>query len=121
MDNFITIYHNEVVIINEIDSYEFVGMKKEIFLLNEILTLTNVIHLIRERLGWMNEGYEVQFEGRIYIGSSNATQIKMMSPVCDEKECTPYVSVVMKSKIHVIELLVRMVTWNNVADKSSRS
>jgi hypothetical protein len=59
---FITLY---------IGSYEFVGMKKEIFLLNEFLTLANVVRLVRERLGWMNEGCEVRFEGRIDIGSSN--------------------------------------------------
>jgi hypothetical protein len=55
----------------DIGSYEFVGMKKEIFLLNEFLTLVNVVRLVRERLGWMNEGCEVRFEGRIDIGSSN--------------------------------------------------
>jgi hypothetical protein len=32
-----------------------------------------------------------------------------MSPVCDEKEWTAYVSVVMKSEMYEIELVVRMV------------
>jgi hypothetical protein len=35
MATFITVYHSGVVVNNEIDSYEFVGMKKETFLLNE--------------------------------------------------------------------------------------
>jgi hypothetical protein len=54
-DHFIAVYHGGVVITNEIGSYEFVGMKKEIFLLNEFLTLANMVHLVRERLGWMDE------------------------------------------------------------------
>jgi hypothetical protein len=48
-----------MVIKNEIGSYEFVGMKKEIFLLNEFLTLENFVSLVCERLGWMDKGYEV--------------------------------------------------------------
>jgi hypothetical protein len=60
-----------VVITNEIGSYEFVEMKNEIFLLNKFLTHVNVVHLVRERLGWMDEDCEIQFEGRIDIGSSN--------------------------------------------------
>jgi hypothetical protein len=35
MATFILIYHSGVVITNEIGSYEFDGMKKETFLLNE--------------------------------------------------------------------------------------
>jgi hypothetical protein len=35
--------------------------------------------------------------------------MKMMSPVCDEKELTAYVGVVIKSEIRGIELVVRMV------------
>jgi hypothetical protein len=120
MATFITVYHSEVVITNEIDSYEFVGMKKEIFLFNEFLTLTNVVHLVRERLGWMDEGCEAQFEGRIDIGSSNGLRMKTMSPVCYEKECTTYVGVVMKSEIHGIELAARILAQNDVGDESSR-
>jgi hypothetical protein len=48
---FIVVYHSDAVITNEIDSYEFVEMKKKIFLLNEFLTLANVVRLVRERLG----------------------------------------------------------------------
>jgi hypothetical protein len=59
MATFISVYHSSVVITNEIGSYEFVGMKKETFLLNEFLTLANVVHLVRERLGWMDESCEV--------------------------------------------------------------
>jgi hypothetical protein len=28
------------------------------------LTLENLIGLVRERLGWMDEGFEVRFEGQ---------------------------------------------------------
>jgi hypothetical protein len=59
MTTFITVYHSGVVITNEIDSYEFIRMKKETFLLNEFLILVNVVHLVRELLGWMYEGCEV--------------------------------------------------------------
>jgi hypothetical protein len=45
MNTFIIVYHSGVVVNNEIGSYEFVGMKKT-FLLNEFLTLANVIHLV---------------------------------------------------------------------------
>jgi hypothetical protein len=43
--------------------------------------------------------------------------MNMMSPVYDEKECTTYVGVMMKSKIRGIELVDR----NDVGDKSSQS
>jgi hypothetical protein len=49
MTTFIAVYHGGVVITNKIDSYEFVRMK-ETFLLNEFLTLANVVRLVRERL-----------------------------------------------------------------------
>jgi hypothetical protein len=75
-----------VVITNEIDSYDFVRMNKETFLLNEFLILANVVHLVRERLGWMDEGCEVRFEGRIDIGLNNDPRMKMMPLICDEKE-----------------------------------
>jgi hypothetical protein len=80
-----------------------------------------VVRLVRERLGWMDEGCEVQFEGRIGIGSSNGPRIKTMSPVCDEKEWTTYVGVVMGSEIHRIELAAIKVARNDIADESSRS
>jgi hypothetical protein len=95
MAAFISVYHNGVVITNEIDSYEFVGMK-EIFLLNEFLTLTNVVRLVRDRLGWMDESCEIQFEGCIDIGSNNGSRMKTMSPVREKNEWTSYVHVVMK-------------------------
>jgi hypothetical protein len=63
MTTFITVYHSGVVITNEIGSYKFVGMKNETFLLNEFPTHANVVHLVCERLGWMNDGCEVRFEG----------------------------------------------------------
>jgi hypothetical protein len=121
MTTFIVVYHSCVVITNEIGSYEFVGMKKETFLLNEFPTLANVIRLVHERLGWMDEGCQVWFEGRIDIGSSNEPRMKTMSPVCNEKECTSYVGVVMKSEICGIELAARMIARNDVGDESSRS
>jgi hypothetical protein len=98
MAAFISVYHNGVVITNEIDSYEFVGMK-EIFLLNEFLTLANVVRLVRDRLGWMDESCEIQFEGCIDIGSNNGSRMKTMSPVREKNEWTSYVHVVMKSDV----------------------
>jgi hypothetical protein len=74
-----------VVITNEIGSYEFIGMK-ETFLLNEFPTLANIVRLVCDRLGWMDEGCEVHFEDRIDIGSSNRPQMKTMSSICDERE-----------------------------------
>jgi hypothetical protein len=72
-------------------------------------------------LGWMDEGCEVWFEGRIDIRSSNGPRMKTMSPICDEKEWTTYVGVMIKSEIHGIELVVRMVSRNDIGDESSRS
>jgi hypothetical protein len=115
------VYHIGVVITNEIGSYDFVGMKKKTFLLNGFLTLANVVCLVRDRLGWMDEGCEVRLKSWIDIGSSNDPRMKMMSPVYDEKEWTTYVRVVMKSEIRGIELVARMVHRNNVGDKSSQS
>jgi hypothetical protein len=50
MTTFITVYHSGVVITNEISSYEFIGIKKETFLLNEFPILANVVRLVQERL-----------------------------------------------------------------------
>jgi hypothetical protein len=50
MTTFIVVYHSGVVMTNEIGRYEFVGMK-ETFLLNEFLTLKNVVGLVRKWLG----------------------------------------------------------------------
>jgi hypothetical protein len=47
--------------------------------------------------------------------------MNMMSPVCDEKEWTTYVGVVIKSEICGIELVTKLVARNNVGDKSSQS
>jgi hypothetical protein len=121
MTAFIVVYHSGVVITNEIGSYEFVEMKKETFLLNKFLTPANVVHLVREHLGWMDKGCEVRFEGRIDIRSSNGPRMKTISPVCDEKEWIAYVDVVIKSEIRGIELVVRMVAWNDVGDQRSQS
>jgi hypothetical protein len=63
MATFIAVYHSVLVITNEIVSYEFVGIKKETFLLNDFLTLENLVGLVREWLGWMDEDCEVRFEG----------------------------------------------------------
>jgi hypothetical protein len=119
MATFITIYHSGVIITNKIGSYEFVGMKETFF--NEFLTLTNVICLVCKWLAWMDECCEVRFEGLIDIGSSSGPRMKTMSPVCDEKEWATYVGVVMKSEIHVIELVARMISRNDVGEESSRS
>jgi hypothetical protein len=108
MATFIVVYHSGVIITNEIGSYEFVGMKKETLLLNQFPTLANVVRFLHEWLGWMDEGCEVQFEGRIDIVSSNAPRKNTMLPVCDE-EGTTYVGVVTKLEIRGIELVARMV------------
>jgi hypothetical protein len=47
--------------------------------------------------------------------------MKTMSLVCDEKEWTTYISVVMKSEISGIEFVARMIARNNIGDESSRS
>jgi hypothetical protein len=110
MTTLIVIYHSGIIITNEIGSYEFIGMKKATFLLNEFLTLENLAGLVRERLSWMDECCEVCFEGRIDIGSSSGPRMKTISPVCNETEWTTYVRVVIKSEIHGIELVTRMVS-----------
>jgi hypothetical protein len=46
--------------------------------------------------------------------------MKMMSSICDKKQWTAYVGVVIKSEIYGIEFVVIKVAWNNVADESSR-
>jgi hypothetical protein len=106
---FIVVYHSGVVITNVIDSYKFVGMKKEIFLLNDFLALKNVVDLVHERLGWMDEGCKVIFKCQIDIGSSNGPQINMMSSVCNENEWTSYVRIMMKLEIHRIKLFARII------------
>jgi hypothetical protein len=121
MATFIVVYHGRVVITNEIGSYEFVKMKNAVFLLNEFPTHANVVRLMRERLGWMDECSEVRFKSWIDIRSSNDPRMKTMSLVSDEKEWTAYISVVMKSEISGIEFVARMIARNNVGDESSRS
>jgi hypothetical protein len=70
---------------------------------HELLTLANIVHLVRERLSWMDEDCEIRFKDRINIGSSNDTRIKMISSVYDENEWTTYIGVV-KSEIHMIDV-----------------
>jgi hypothetical protein len=96
-------------------------MKNEIFLFNEFPTLVNVVHLVRKRLAWMDDGCKVRFEYRIDIDLSNDPQMKTMSPIYDEKEWTTYVGVMMKLEICEIELIARMVAWNDIGDESSWS
>jgi hypothetical protein len=107
MPTFIAVYYSGMIITNEIGSYEFVGMK-ETFLLNEFLSLENLVDLVRGWLGWIDEGCEVRFEGQNDIGSSNGPRMKTMSPICKE-EWTTYIGVMTKSKIHGIALVARMV------------
>jgi hypothetical protein len=61
----------------------------------------------------MDEVCDVRFKGQIDIRSSNGPRMKTMPLICIE-EWTVYVGVVMKSEIHVIELIVRMVAWNDI-------
>jgi hypothetical protein len=91
------------------------------FLLNEFLTLDNLVGLVREQLGWMDANFYVRLEGRIDLGSSNGPRMKMISTVCNEKEWTTYLGVVMKSEILAIELVATRVDWNIICDESSRS
>jgi hypothetical protein len=57
---------------NEWDWYLWVCWNEEgDFLLNEFPHLENLVGLVREWLGWMDEGFDLRFEGRIDIGSSN--------------------------------------------------
>jgi hypothetical protein len=86
MGTLIAVYHNGLVITNEIGSYEFIRMRNETFLLNEFATLENLVGLEREQLDWIEDGFDVRFEGRINIGSSNGPQMATISPVCNEKE-----------------------------------
>jgi hypothetical protein len=51
MTTLIAVYHSGTIKMNNIDSYEFVGMKKENFLLIEFSTLDNLVDLVREWLG----------------------------------------------------------------------
>jgi hypothetical protein len=46
MTTLIAVYHSGMVTMNEICSYKFVEMKKETFLLNEFLTLENLLGLV---------------------------------------------------------------------------
>jgi hypothetical protein len=59
MSTLIVVYHSGIMITNKIGSYEFVEIKKEIFLLTEFPTLENLVSLVRERLGWMDENFDV--------------------------------------------------------------
>jgi hypothetical protein len=43
----------------------------------------------------------------------------MISLVCNENEWTTYVRIMIKSEIHGIEFVARMVGWNNANDESS--
>jgi hypothetical protein len=47
--------------------------------------------------------------------------MKTMSPICNKKEWTTYVGVMMKLEICGIELVATMVAQNNVGDESSQS
>jgi hypothetical protein len=54
MVTLILVYYSGLIITNEIDIYEFVGMKKETFLLNEFPPLEKLVGLVREWLvEWM--------------------------------------------------------------------
>ena len=56
-------FHSGSVILNEIGICDFVGMKRENFLVNEFPTLEELIGLGRERLGWMEASVDVHLEG----------------------------------------------------------
>jgi hypothetical protein len=96
-------------------------MKKKTFLLNEFLALENLVGLVRERLGWMDGGFEVRFKGRIDIRLSNGLRMKTISLVCNEKEWTTYIRVMIKLEIRGVELVAKMAGQNDVGDETSRS
>jgi hypothetical protein len=60
MTTLIVVYHSGTMMMNKIGNYEFVGMKKENFLLTEFTTLDNLVGLVRERLGWIEENFDVR-------------------------------------------------------------
>jgi hypothetical protein len=63
MATLIGFYHSGTIKMNKIGSYEFIGTKKEIFLLAEFLTLDNLIGLVREWSGWIDENFDAHLEG----------------------------------------------------------
>jgi hypothetical protein len=67
MATLIAVCHSGLVITNEIASYEFVGINETF--LNEFVTLENLVGLVLEWLGWMDDGCEVH---RIDIGQAMA-------------------------------------------------
>jgi hypothetical protein len=105
MATLIAVYHSGIIKMNKNGSYEFIGMKKENFLLIEFQTLNNLVGLVRERLDWIDENFNVRLEGQINVGSSNDPQMKTMSMMCNENEWTTYIRVVMKSEIRTVELV----------------
>jgi hypothetical protein len=60
MTTLIVVYHSGTMMMNKIGNYKFVGMKKEKFLLTEFTTLDNLVGLVRERLGWIDENFDVR-------------------------------------------------------------
>jgi hypothetical protein len=51
MVTLIAVYHSGTIKKNKIDSYEFVRIKKMIFLLTKFPTLDNLVSLVREGVG----------------------------------------------------------------------
>ena len=118
MSTFISLFHSGSIRMDKIGSCKFVGMKRENFLVLEFPRFEGLFRLMRERLGWMEQSYDVCLEGQIDVGSSNGPRIKAMAPMCDENEWTAYVGVVMKSKVRSIELVARKVLRNVVCDEN---
>jgi hypothetical protein len=50
MTTLIAVYHSGTMITKETGSYEFIGKKKENFMLNEFPTLDTLVSLVRKRL-----------------------------------------------------------------------
>jgi hypothetical protein len=121
MTTLITVYHNGTMIVNEIGSYEFVGMKKDNFFVKWVSDTGNLVGLVRERLGWKGENFDVWLEGWIDLGSSNGPWMKMKSAVCNENEWTTYVGVIMMSEFRAMELVATRVGRNIICDEISRS
>ncbi|TVU47101.1 hypothetical protein EJB05_06682, partial [Eragrostis curvula] len=82
----VRVHHGGSIVRTEDGSVDFVGMREYVFLFVETPTLCIVASRVRQRLGWIEEGVKLDFEGRIDVGSSNGPHMKIMAPVGSEEE-----------------------------------
>ena len=67
MSTFISLCHGGSIVTDNNGSFEFVGMSRENILLIEFPSFGELISLVRDRLGWLEESYDVCLEGRIDV------------------------------------------------------